>query len=411
MLNSADATCAGRAVFARRRRAVARIRTGTAAPLLALCAFVGYASAAALAAQDTSTAVPAAATDVSTDRLAALQREATDLARQARTLLGELRQLELQRDTQVLRATAADAAVAQANAALAQSTARLRTLEQTRLEQAPDLERRLVDLYKHGRRGYALRLAAAGNARDFARALRVVSSLAFTTERRLAERQQTLDAMRKEQGERRSQLERLQAAQGEAHAARVAADRAVSSRQTLLQNIDQRRDLAAQLSGELQAAGERLRAQISSLESRETASAAVPAPPVLARGTLNWPVPGRVTTVFGEGANRPGQFAVRNGIEIAAAAGAPVLALADGTVAYAEPFVGFGTLVIVDHGGRSYSLYGYLQSAKVVRGARVVAGAEVGQVGAAPAGAPTLYLEVRVDGRAVDPVQWLKPRS
>jgi septal ring factor EnvC (AmiA/AmiB activator) len=28
----------------------------------------------------------------------------------------------------------------------------------------------------------------------------------------------------------------------------------------------------------------------------------------------------------------------------------------------------------------------------------------------APAGPAALYLEIRVDGRSVDPVQWLKPR-
>jgi septal ring factor EnvC (AmiA/AmiB activator) len=347
------------------------------------------------------------------DRLAALQREAADLARQSRTLLGQLRQLELERDLQVERARRADAAVASGAAAFEESTARLRALEQTRLAQLPQLERRLVDLYKNGRQGYAVRLAAARSARDFARSLRLVSSLAFMNQQQIAEHRKTLEALRRERAESAAQLLRLQADQSAADRARLAADRAVASRTALLRSIDERRDLTAQLAGELQAAGDRLRAQISSLESRDsTAASSVPSASLAqARGALSWPLAGRVTTLFGEGADRPGQFAVRNGIEIEAAADTPVLAVSDGIVAYADPFVGFGTLVIVDHGGRSYSLYGYLRSATVAKGDTVREGAELGRVGTAPAGAPGLYLEVRVDGRPVDPVQWLKPRN
>ena len=100
----------------------------------------------------------------------------------------------------------------------------------------------------------------------------------------------------------------------------------------------------------------------------------------------------------------------RNGIEIAAPEGTPVRALHSGTVSYAEPFTGFGNLVIVDHGANAYSLYGYLSAITAVRGEAVDASSEVGRVGMAPAGPAALYLEIRVDGRSVDPVQWLKPR-
>ena len=83
----------------------------------------------------------------------------------------------------------------------------------------------------------------------------------------------------------------------------------------------------------------------------------------------------------------------------------------EGTVAFAESFAGLGPLVILDHGDRAYTLYGYLATIGVTKGTRVEAGAIVGTAGRAPAtGAPALYFEVRVDGRATDPLQWLKPR-
>jgi septal ring factor EnvC (AmiA/AmiB activator) len=66
--------------------------------------------------------------------------------------------------------------------------------------------------------------------------------------------------------------------------------------------------------------------------------------------------------------------------------------------------------VILDHGGNNYSLYGYLASISAKQGDRIDGGAEIGRVGMAPAGMPALYFEMRIDGRSVDPVQWLKPR-
>ena len=81
-----------------------------------------------------------------------------------------------------------------------------------------------------------------------------------------------------------------------------------------------------------------------------------------------------------------------------------------GTVGYADVFAGFGTLVILDHGSNNYSLYGYLGDVLVAQGAAVDAGAELGRVGLAPAGPAALYFEIRIDGRSVDPLQWLKPR-
>ena len=46
----------------------------------------------------------------------------------------------------------------------------------------------------------------------------------------------------------------------------------------------------------------------------------------------------------------------------------------------------------------------------VMPGQTVTAGSEIGVVGPSPAGPAALYFELRVDGRSVDPVQWLNPR-
>jgi septal ring factor EnvC (AmiA/AmiB activator) len=99
---------------------------------------------------------------------------------------------------------------------------------------------------------------------------------------------------------------------------------------------------------------------------------------------------------------------VRNGIELSLAEGHPVHAVHEGIVAFADLFSGYGTLVIVDHGDQAYSLYGHLGSATVHKGDRVSQTTTLGLAGRNPSGNPSLYFELRVDGRPVDPLQWLK---
>jgi murein hydrolase activator len=99
---------------------------------------------------------------------------------------------------------------------------------------------------------------------------------------------------------------------------------------------------------------------------------------------------------------------LRNGIELSLAEGRPVHAIHEGTVAFADQFSGYANLVIVDHGNRNYSLYGHLSSLGVQKGDRVDAATTVGFTGRNPAGNASLYFELRIDGQAVDPLQWLK---
>ena len=62
----------------------------------------------------------------------------------------------------------------------------------------------------------------------------------------------------------------------------------------------------------------------------------------------------------------------------------------------------------LDHGDGAFSLYGHLRSMDVNKGDRVDAQSPIGASGRNPAGNPALYFELRVDGKAVDPLQWLK---
>jgi septal ring factor EnvC (AmiA/AmiB activator) len=343
------------------------------------------------------------------ERVRALQQEAQRLAGQARTLVGELRKFEIERDIQTERLAEAERAIPGSQMALQKATARLAELEQQRAAQLPDLKAQLVDIYKRGRGGYARLLLEAEGIRDLGRTMRAVAGLARINEQRIAEHQQTIESLRTERETLVQKTAELQKNQEDARQARAAAGRAVAARRALIEQIDQRRDLNAQLAGELQLAHQRLQQQVGNLAAgRPTEPVDVPI--AAFQGALEWPASGALSARFGGGSARASAATVANGIEITAPEGSPVRAVHAGTVAYADAFTGFGILVIVNHGRETHSLYGYLSSAAVKQGQRVQAGTELGRVGTAPAGPPALYFEIRVDGRPVDPVQWLEPK-
>lgn len=351
----------------------------------------------------------AAARRVNT-RMRALQLEAERLASEARTLLGDLRKLEVDRGLEVEKLKDAETAAADARVSLAEITSRLDRLEAQRIAQLPDLRAQLVDIYKRGRGGYARLLLGVSDVRDFGRATRAVASLVHLNEQRIAEHRRTLTAVRTERMALEQKARELALRQQAAAQARAAADRAVAARATLIERIDTRRDLNAQLAGELQVAYDNLRGQLENLASGRSAQAvAIPLAPF--RGDLRWPVVGSILGRFGQPSPRLGGTTARNGIEIAAPEGTPVRAVHSGTVGYAEAFAGFNRMVILDHGDNQFSVYGYLDAVSVAPGDVLGEGAEVGRVGSAPAGPPALYFELRIDGRSVDPVQWLRARN
>ena len=340
------------------------------------------------------------------DRIRALQREAERLAGESRSLLNEVRTLEVDRDMRAGLAQQAADARAQAERELQQTTDTLSRLELQRTAQLPDMKAQLVDVYKRGRSGYARLLFSARNLREFARATRAVASLTTLNEQRLVQHRRTLDALRKQRDVFAQKARDLKTREAEARQAKAAAERALATHAARISQIDARRDLTAQYVGELQVAYDKLQQQLRKTEGGDPV--AVPLLPF--RGALDWPVQGRLAQQFNQPSGRLGSAAVKNGIEISAAEGTPVRAIHSGTVGFADAFTGFGNLVILDHGGNNYSLYGYLSTITAKQGTRVEGGAELGHVGLAPAGNPALYFEMRIDARSVDPVQWLKQR-
>lgn len=338
-------------------------------------------------------------------RIRSLQAEADRLAAQARTVFGDLRRLELEREIARQEVVRADADVARVTTAQQQAAARLKAVEATRIAQTPGVNERLVELSKRGRGGYVQLLLASDDVRALGRLSRGVAAVAELDRVRLEAHRRTLAAERAALAAVDKERAAVEASQREARRARGTLEAAVAARNRLIDSIDRQRDLAAQYVGELQAAQVQIERTIAAA-GEASSSVALPFRPF--RGVLPWPVTGPVVSRFGRSTSgRFGTAIVRNGIDVGAPEGSGARAVHEGTVAFAAPFTGFGVLVIVDHGGAAFTLYGHLSEATVTEGATVKAGEVVGRVGLAPAGDAALYFEVRIDGRPVDPLQWL----
>jgi len=341
-----------------------------------------------------------------TDRLQALHREAERLASEEATLLGDLRKLEVDRQIKAEQYRQVDVQYRRTAAEFATITQRVRQLEDRDRAERPALRARLVEMYKLGQGRYLRMLLATSELRRVGQASRTVAALADLDRQRIAEHERTigeLKATRAQIETRKHELERLRTA---AQRAQVEADAAARTRNDLIEDIDRRRDLNAQLAGELATAHQKLQVQLREVGAAAPPadSAALPLRPF--RGDLDWPADGLSIRRRFDPAGVRG--AMSNGMEFAITEGAPVHAIHEGVVAFADTFSGFGNLVIVDHGARTFSLYGNLLDLAVKKGARVERGQPLGSVGSTPAGPAGLYFEIRVDGQPVDPLQWLK---
>lgn len=99
------------------------------------------------------------------------------------------------------------------------------------------------------------------------------------------------------------------------------------------------------------------------------------------------------------------------GQDFAAPEGAPVLAPAAGTVVLAEALLVRGNAVLIDHGGGVFSGYWHLIDNAVSAGQQVQPGDLLGHVGTTGLSTGNhLHWELRVNGFAVDPMQWLTTR-
>ena len=116
---------------------------------------------------------------------------------------------------------------------------------------------------------------------------------------------------------------------------------------------------------------------------------------------LSWPAKGKVVEEFNEAKNK--------GIDIAGKPGEPIQAASDGKVVYAgNSLRGYGNLVIVKHDNTYLTAYAHNRTLLVKEGDSVRKGQRIAEMGDSDANMVKLHFEVRMNGKPVNPMQYLQ---
>ena len=338
------------------------------------------------------------------ERREALRQELQQLRAQEKTVLGEIERLELEVRLRGEELKEIQLQLQRTNEQMDVTLQRVRDLEGSVARTRPVLAARARALYKLGELSYLRLLLSVERPSDLVRGYRFVSTLARRDRQRLATFRGDLTALAETRAELEKRTREALTLRSAVERARrgLEADRRRKSQ--LLTSLVERKETQAAYLEELGAAEARLEQLVRGLEQGE-----VSVPVAAFKGSLPWPVAGRVRSSFGRRKHpRFDTYTVQNGIEIDAGLETPVVAIHEGTVVFAERFRGYGLLVVVDHGGKHHSLYAHLAESRVAVGQRLAAGDVIGLVGGSGIEGPGLYFEVRSQGRPEDPLEWLR---
>ncbi len=125
------------------------------------------------------------------------------------------------------------------------------------------------------------------------------------------------------------------------------------------------------------------------------------------RGRLPLPIRGKIVH---SSEKRDAAFPGAKGVMIQADSDKEVRAVFKGEVAYSGPLKGYGEVVILDHGGRFFTVSAHLSKREKKKGDQVQGGEIVGWVeDNGSAKGASLYFEVRKADEKLNSAAWLKP--
>ncbi len=338
------------------------------------------------------------------ERKGAIEKDLARLRGQERSLLGAVERLELEVRLRTEELREIQAVLDRTNAQLDGVAKRTRELESRINAERPGLRARARALYKLGELSYLRILLSVDRPSEAFQGYRFVSTLARRDSERIAGFRRDLSDLRAARTELEKKTQEALALRADLDRARRNLDQHRERKVALLREIVGKKETHAAFLEELKTAEAKLQQLLGGLAEGEFS-----APMAAFKGVMAWPAAGRLRVGFGRHKHpRFDTYTIQNGIEIAAKADDPVQAVHEGSVVFADRFLGYGLMVVLDHGSKHHTLYARLAEIKVSLGQQVGEGEEIGTVGAGLEG-PGLYFEVRFQGKPEDPLDWLRP--
>ncbi len=293
-----------------------------------------------------------------------------------------------------------------------------------------DIEKRLVALYKLGETGYLPVLFSATSTDDVRRRGKYLSAVIYSDRALFDSFAADLKELERSMQDLRDKQNSLTLLKESVDKKTLDLLREKERRTAYLAGIREKKSSYEQALTELETAQRKLSSLIEKLqqekerkerEALERAKKENKVPPkeytsapaggyfVALKGKLPYPTSGAVITKYGKGKDPKYDNPVYNkGIEIKAPVGSPIISVADGKIVYSDYFVGYGNLIIVDHGDSYYTVYAHAKTLSKKVGDKAKANEKIGTVGdTGSLKGPTLYFEIRHHGNTADPELWL----
>ncbi len=180
-----------------------------------------------------------------------------------------------------------------------------------------------------------------------------------------------------------------------------------ADKEAILGDLRKKQTELQKVLNQLEADAAAIEAQIEAYlrAQRESGRSVGPAP----KGKFFRPCSGRISSSFGMRFHPIlKKSRLHAGVDIAAPSGSPIWAAQTGEVIAAQKMRGYGNVVIVDHGGGITTTYAHCSRFFVSKGQKVQRGQRIASVGATGlATGPHLHFEVRINGKAVNPMAYL----
>ena len=337
------------------------------------------------------------------ERKLSIERDVAWLRGQEKSLLADVERLELEVRLRSEQLRETQLVLRRASEQMDATERRVRELDASVAQARPQLAARARALYKMGELSYVRMLLSVEQPADMLRGYRFVSALARRDREKMAALRANLTALAATRDDLQRKTRETLALRADLDRARRALEVDRQKKSELLTSIVEKKETHAAYLQELEEAEGKLGQLLSGLGGAD-----LTVPITVFKGALPWPALGRVRIAFGRHKHpRFETYTLHNGIEIEAPVDTPVKAVHDGTVAFADQFLGYGLMVIIDHGGKNHTLYAHLAETRVHTGQHVSAGDVVGTVGASGVDGPGLYFELRSQGKPQDPQEWL----
>lgn len=227
--------------------------------------------------------------------------------------------------------------------------------------------------------------------------------------------QEARDLLERNRAKQEKNKETLAESRTEIEDMRAELDEQRSTADALAQNYAAQEQEANQQQAEILAAMQTAKAQMDDIFSELAQMSQMEE---YVGGEFQWPLPGysTITSTFGETRSyySGGQLVndVHTGTDISGSGvyGKPIVAANSGVV-YSVVYsnYGYGNYVIIDHGGGYSTLYAHCSSLAVQEGQVVIRGDVIAYVGSTGnSTGPHLHFEVRINGKAVNAMQYFQ---